>query len=60
MAVSRDLGGDERVVAVIQYLRVVLVTVSMPLVAATVYGASGAAGPGPAAAGGPWYVKACC
>ena len=56
VAVSRELGGDERVVAVIQYLRVVLVTVSMPLVAATVYGASGAAGPGPAAAGGPWYV----
>ena len=56
VAVSRELGGDERVVAVIQYLRVVLVTVSMPLVAATVYGASGAAGPGPVAAGGPWYV----
>ena len=54
VAVSRELGGDERVVAVIQYLRVVLVTVSMPLVAATVYGASGAAVP--AAAGGPWYV----
>ena len=36
VAVSRELGGDERVVAVIQYLRVVLVTVSMPLVAATV------------------------
>ena len=50
VAVSRELGGDERVVAVIQYLRVVLVTVSMPLVAATVYGASGEAAaraPGP-------------
>ena len=52
VAVSRELGGDERVVAVIQYLRVVLVTVSMPLVAATVYGAD----PGPAEAGGPWYT----
>ena len=34
VAVSRELGGDDRVVAVVQYLRVVLVTVSMPLVAA--------------------------
>jgi membrane AbrB-like protein len=56
VAVSRELGGDDRVVAVIQYLRVVLVTVSMPLVAATVYGASGGAGAGPAAAGGPWWA----
>ena len=44
VAVSRELGGDDRVVAVVQYLRVVLVTVSMPLVAAVVYGASGDAG----------------
>jgi membrane AbrB-like protein len=43
VAVTRDLGGDERVVAVVQYLRVVLVTASMPLVAATLYGASGGA-----------------
>jgi uncharacterized protein len=45
---------------VIQYLRVVLVTVSMPLVAATVYGASGGAGSGPAATAdpgaGPWWA----
>ena len=56
VAVTRELGGDERVVAVIQYLRVVLVTVSMPLVAAAVYGASGGAGAGAAADGGPWYT----
>jgi hypothetical protein len=55
VAISRELGGDDRVVAVIQYLRVVLVTVSMPLVAAAVYGASGGAGSG-AAATGPWYT----
>jgi membrane AbrB-like protein len=56
VAVSRDLGGDDRVVAVIQYLRVVLVTVSMPLVAATVYGASGGTGSGTDADGGPWWA----
>jgi len=61
VAVTRELGGDERVVAVVQYLRVVLVTVSMPLVAAAVYGASGGAGSGGAgssgaADGGPWYT----
>ncbi len=56
VAVSRELGGDERVVAVIQYLRVVLVTVSMPLVATAVYGASGSAGSAPAPDGGAWYT----
>jgi len=55
VAVSRELGGDERVVAVVQYLRVVLVTVSMPVVAALLYGASGGAGSGAAAGpSAPW------
>ena len=39
-----------------QYLRVVLVTVSMPVVAAAVYGASADAVSGPEAAGAPWYL----
>lgn len=58
VAVTRELGGDERVVAVVQYLRVALVTVSMPVVAGAVYGASAGAGAvtGPAAAGAPWYL----
>lgn len=34
VAISRDLGGDERLVAVVQYLRVGMVTATMPLVAA--------------------------
>jgi membrane AbrB-like protein len=55
VAISRELGGDDRVVAVIQYLRVVLVTVTMPLVAAAVYGASGGAGSG-AATTAPWWA----
>ena len=52
VAVSRDLGGDDRAVAVVQYLRVVLVTVSMPIVAAVVYDAPGDAGPAGAGSGG--------
>jgi hypothetical protein len=56
VAVSRELGGDDRVVAVVQYLRVVLVTVSMPVVAAALYGASGGGGPGAGVPGpsAPW------
>ncbi len=38
-AMARDLGADDRMVAVLQYLRVVLVVVLMPVVATTVYGA---------------------
>ena len=56
VAVTRELGGDERVVAVVQYVRVVLVTVSMPVVAGAVYGASADAVSGPEAAGAPWYL----
>jgi membrane AbrB-like protein len=47
VAVSRELGGDDRVVAVVQYLRVGLVTATMPVVAAVGFAAepSGAAAP---------------
>ncbi len=54
VAISRDLGGDERVVAVVQYLRVGLVTATMPVVAAVVFGASGSAVAGPDSGGAPW------
>ena len=47
---ARELGADERMVAVLQYLRVLLIVVLMPVAATTVYGAT--AGPGSAAAGG--------
>ncbi|MCH5644175.1 MULTISPECIES: AbrB family transcriptional regulator [unclassified Gordonia (in: high G+C Gram-positive bacteria)] len=43
VVVTRELGGDERMVAVIQYLRVALVTVSIPLVASLVFGQSSSA-----------------
>ncbi|WP_222192613.1 AbrB family transcriptional regulator [Modestobacter italicus] len=53
-AMARDLGADEQVVAVLQYLRVLLIVVAMPIVATTVYGASGGAGTAPAADGPGW------
>lgn len=37
VAIARDLGGDDRVVSVVQYLRVALVTASMPVVVSVVY-----------------------
>jgi membrane AbrB-like protein len=49
VAVSRELGGDDRTVAVVQYLRVGMVTATMPVVATLGFGA--AAGAGPAAPG---------
>ncbi|MDN5859167.1 MAG: AbrB family transcriptional regulator [Pseudonocardia sp.] len=53
VAISRDLGGDERLVAVVQYLRVGLVTATMPLVAAVAFG--GTSGAAPVVAGPPWW-----
>src|SRR3954453_1313026 len=51
-AIARDLGADEQGVAVLQYIRVLIVLIAMPIVATTVFGASGgraapvASGPG--------------
>lgn len=57
VAVARELGGDDRVVGVVQYLRVGIVTATMPVVAALVFGATvtGGADPG-AGPGAPWVV----
>ena len=38
-SVAAELGADDRVVAVVQYLRVLIILVGMPLVAALVFGA---------------------
>ena len=46
-AISRELGGDDRVVAVVQYLRVGIVTGTLPLVVAL----AAAPGSSPLAAG---------
>jgi membrane AbrB-like protein len=37
VAIARDLGADDRVVTVVQYLRVLVVLLAMPLVTATVF-----------------------
>ena len=59
VAIARELGGDDRVVAVVQYLRVALVTASMPVVVALIYHAdkthSAAASPQNGSA--PWYLS---
>ncbi|WP_243741931.1 AbrB family transcriptional regulator [Actinomycetospora succinea] len=58
VAISAELGGDERIVSVVQYVRVGLVTATMPVVAVVGYGATHVdAGPGPAAGPtAPWWV----
>jgi membrane AbrB-like protein len=50
-AMARDLGADERMVGVLQYLRVLLIVSLMPVVATLVYGAD-PRGSGPVAAAG--------
>lgn len=53
VAVARDLGADERVVTVVQYLRVLVVLLAMPLVTSVVFApARGAGGPGGAGVAG--------
>ncbi|WP_116449596.1 AbrB family transcriptional regulator [Blastococcus litoris] len=54
IAMARDLGADDRMVAVLQYLRVLLIVVLMPVVATVVYGASGSGTTGPAEDGSGW------
>jgi membrane AbrB-like protein len=44
IVMARELGADERMVAVLQYLRVLLIVVLMPVVATTLYGATTGSG----------------
>jgi membrane AbrB-like protein len=44
IVMARELGADQRMVAVLQYLRVLLIVVLMPVVATTLYGASSGSG----------------
>lgn len=55
VVMARELGADERVVAVLQYLRVLLIVLLMPVVATTAYGATAGAGLVPDDAGGPGW-----
>jgi membrane AbrB-like protein len=60
VAIARELGGDDRVVSVVQYLRVALITASMPLVVAFVYHADKThhAVPNGQNDSAPWYLSA--
>jgi membrane AbrB-like protein len=54
IVMARELGADERMVAVLQYLRVLLIVVLMPVVATTIYGASPGSGSAAGGDGGGW------
>ncbi|BBZ18248.1 AbrB family transcriptional regulator [Mycolicibacterium gadium] len=59
VAIARELGGDDRVVSVVQYLRVALVTASMPVVVTLIYHAD-KSHPGAAMTqsdSAPWYLS---
>lgn len=56
VVMARELGADERLVAVLQYLRVLLIVVLMPLAATTVYGAASGSGSAAGGAGSGWAV----
>jgi membrane AbrB-like protein len=54
---ARELGADERMVAVLQYLRVLLIVLTLPAVAVLVFSADPDAGAGVAAEQGPgWWA----
>lgn len=58
VAIARELGGDDRVVAVVQYLRVAVVTATMPLVVTLVFHAQRASvAVPPESAAAPWYLS---
>jgi hypothetical protein len=59
VAIARELGGDDRVVSVVQYLRVGLVTASMPVVVTLIYHADKSRGSGSIAEthSAPWYLS---
>lgn len=56
VAIARELGGDERIVAVVQYVRVGLIIITMPLLATVLFGAGSDGSISAADAGSPWYV----
>jgi membrane AbrB-like protein len=55
-AMARDLGADERTVATMQYLRVLIIVAVMPVAAALVYGSDPGDGAQTAAGGGPGWA----
>ena len=59
VAIARELGGDDRVVSVVQYLRVALVTATIPLVVTLVFHADRThpAPPPDHTGAAPWYLS---
>lgn len=63
VAIARELGGDDRVVSVVQYLRVALVTATIPLMVTLVFHAdrshpaANPAGPPGQSVSAPWYLS---
>jgi uncharacterized protein len=59
VAIARELGGDDRVVAVIQYLRVALITASMPVIVTLVFHAEKTehAANSNQSGSAPWYLS---
>ncbi|APE16265.1 AbrB family transcriptional regulator [Mycolicibacterium pallens] len=59
VAIARELGGDDRVVAVVQYLRVAVITASMPVVVTLVYHAQRSADAAQTiqSHSAPWYLS---
>ncbi len=55
VAISRDLGADERQVAVMQYLRVLVITVTVPVVAGIAGSGPGGADVAAAGSGSGWH-----
>jgi len=54
---ARELGADERMVAVLQYLRVLLIVLTLPVVAVAVFSAESDGGPVSEPGGGaPWWA----
>jgi membrane AbrB-like protein len=54
-AMARELGADDRMVAVLQYLRVLLIVLLMPVAATAVYGATPGSGAASGDDGGPGW-----
>ncbi|WP_328352207.1 AbrB family transcriptional regulator [Mycobacterium sp. NBC_00419] len=59
VAIARELGGDDRIVAVVQYLRVAVITATMPLVVTLVFRAERSAVSGAPVQNqsAPWYAS---
>ncbi|MGV0741490.1 AbrB family transcriptional regulator [Mycolicibacterium sp. XJ870] len=58
VAIARELGGDDRVVSVVQYLRVALVTGTIPLVVTLVFKADRShSAVAPETESAPWYLS---